>query len=102
MLDNKDLESTWIEMKNFIRKNARGISDICGIGTGGNINKLYRLSETRDGAFISYSRLKATYHNLRAYSLRDSIKVIGLNPDRERAEKRSVGKKGERSVNTGV
>jgi len=44
MLDNQDNEETWKEMTEFLRENTRPFKLISGIGTGGNINKLYRMS----------------------------------------------------------
>ncbi len=45
ILDNQDTEESWSEMKEFIRANTRQFKTISGIGTGGNINKLYKLSK---------------------------------------------------------
>ena len=82
MLDNKDSEDTWKEMKAFIRINSRGLKNLSGIGTGGNINKLFKISGEKDGNPLSYSQLKETYEYLRSYSLKERIKVLGLNQDR--------------------
>jgi exopolyphosphatase/guanosine-5'-triphosphate,3'-diphosphate pyrophosphatase len=82
MLDNQDTEETWTEMKEFIRENTRQFKIISGIGTGGNINKLYKLSEEKDGAPLSFGKLKSLYNYLNSFSLKDRINVLGLNQDR--------------------
>ena len=82
MLDNQDTEETWTEMKDFIRENTRQFKIISGIGTGGNINKLYKLSEEKDGAPLSFGKLKSLYNYLNSFSLKDRINVLGLNQDR--------------------
>lgn len=82
MLDNKDSEETWDEMKQFVRKNTRQLKNLYGIGTGGNINKLFKLSQEKDGKALSYAALKDTFNYIRSYSLRDRIKVLGMNHDR--------------------
>ncbi|HYH55344.1 MAG TPA: exopolyphosphatase [Anseongella sp.] len=82
MLDNKDSEETWMEMKNFVRKSTKDLKNISGIGTGGNINKLFKLSEEKDGEPLSFSKLKSVYEHLKSYSLKDRINVLGLNQDR--------------------
>ncbi|RVU00586.1 exopolyphosphatase [Mucilaginibacter limnophilus] len=82
ILDNQDKEETWEEMKEFIRKNTRGIKDISGIGTGGNINKLYRLSDLKDKSPLPFNKLKSLYSYLCSFSLKDRINVLGLNHDR--------------------
>lgn len=82
ILDNQDRDETWNEMKDFIRENTRAYKNIYGIGTGGNINKLYRLSQEKDGVPMSYVKLRALYNYLNSFSLKDRINVLGLNQDR--------------------
>jgi exopolyphosphatase/guanosine-5'-triphosphate,3'-diphosphate pyrophosphatase len=82
MLDNQDTEESWEEMKDFIRDNVRPFKVISGIGTGGNINKLYRMSEEKEGTPLSFGKLKSLYTYLSSFSLKDRINVLGLNQDR--------------------
>jgi len=82
ILDNQDKEETWNEMKEFIREHTRHYKNVYGIGTGGNINKLYRLSQEKDGVPMSYVKLRALYNYLNSFSLKDRINVLGLNQDR--------------------
>jgi len=82
MLDNQDKEETWNEMREFVRDNTRAFKGISGIGTGGNINKLYRLSEEKNGAPMGFAKLKSLYNYLNSFSLKDRINVLGLNQDR--------------------
>lgn len=82
ILDNQDSEETWNEMKDFIREHTRGFKQLAGIGTGGNINKLYRLSEEENDAPMSFTKLKSLYTYLTSFSLKDRINVLGLNQDR--------------------
>ncbi|MBD1387331.1 rod shape-determining protein [Mucilaginibacter rigui] len=82
ILDNQDKDETWNEMKDFIREYTKGYKNIYGIGTGGNINKLYKLSQEKDGVALSYIKLRALYNYLDSFSLKDRINVLGLNQDR--------------------
>lgn len=82
MLDNQDTEETWTEMKTFLRENTRQFKSVTGIGTGGNINKLYKLSEEKNNAPLTFSKLKSLYNYLSSFSLKDRINVLGLNQDR--------------------
>ncbi|MCO5950236.1 MULTISPECIES: ethanolamine ammonia-lyase reactivating factor EutA [Mucilaginibacter] len=82
MLDNQDTEENWNDMKDFIRENTKQFKVISGIGTGGNINKLYKLSEEKDKAPLTFGKLKALYSYLTSFSLKDRINVLGLNQDR--------------------
>jgi exopolyphosphatase/guanosine-5'-triphosphate,3'-diphosphate pyrophosphatase len=82
ILDNQDTEETWTEMHDFLREHSRNFKNISGIGTGGNINKLYKLAEEKDKAPISFTKLKSLYTYLNSFSLKDRINVLGLNQDR--------------------
>jgi exopolyphosphatase / guanosine-5'-triphosphate,3'-diphosphate pyrophosphatase len=82
ILDNQDTEETWNEMHDFLREHTRHFKNISGIGTGGNINKLYKLADEKDKAPMSFSKLKSLYTYLNSFSLKDRINVLGLNQDR--------------------
>lgn len=82
ILDNQDKDETWEEMKEFLRVHTRHFKNLSGIGTGGNINKLYKLAEERAGDPLSVTKLKSLYNYLNSFSLKDRINVLGLNQDR--------------------
>lgn len=82
ILDNQDTEETWNDMREFLREHTRHYKAISGIGTGGNINKLYRLSDEKDNMPLSFVKLKSLYNYLDSFSLKDRINVLGLNQDR--------------------
>lgn len=82
MLDNKDTEEEWTSLKNWIKDNSKGLKPLVGIGTGGNINKLHRLSNEKDGVPLTYNKLKSIYNHLNSYSLKERIQVLDLNQDR--------------------
>jgi exopolyphosphatase/guanosine-5'-triphosphate,3'-diphosphate pyrophosphatase len=82
ILDNQDKDETWDEMREFIREHTRHIKGLAGIGTGGNINKLYKLADEKEKAPLTFSKLKSLYTYLNSFSLKDRINVLGLNQDR--------------------
>lgn len=67
---------TWIEV------NTNQYRKISLIGSGGNINKLFKMSGRSEGAPISYIYLNAQYQFLKKMSYSDRIAELGLNPDR--------------------
>ncbi len=69
-------------MKQWLKQVTSNYKSISGIGSGGNINKLFRLSMKKEGKPLSLNRLKKTYKFLNSYSLEDRIKSLGLRPDR--------------------
>lgn len=82
ILDNRDNEETWEAMRAWVREHTRPFKTVYGIGTGGNINKLSRLANTKEDKPLSYAKLQALYDYLRSFSLKDRINVLGLNNDR--------------------
>jgi len=82
ILDNQDREEEWQDMQTWIKENCKDTRDLIGIGTGGNINKLFKLSDEKEGAPLSFTKLKNLENYLSSYSLKDRINVLGLNQDR--------------------
>lgn len=82
ILDNQDKEETWDEMRDWVKLNTKGLKQLSGIGTGGNINKLFRMSGEKEGMPVSFTKLNALYNELNSYSLKERIAIMKLNPDR--------------------
>ena len=71
----KDVEA-WIET------HTKDFKKIALIGSGGNINKLFKMSGRTEGKPISYIYLNAQYQFLKNMSYSDRISELSLNPDR--------------------
>ncbi|RLD68886.1 MAG: exopolyphosphatase [Bacteroidetes bacterium] len=56
--------------------------DLKVIGSGGNINKIYKFSQNKEGKGLFYDELKQIYSEIKNYSYEDRLKVLGFNPDR--------------------
>ena len=82
ILDNQDKDETWAEMKDWVKNVAQSHKNLSGIGTGGNINKLYKMAEVKDGSPLTFTKLRELYSYLNSFSLKDRINVLGLNQDR--------------------
>lgn len=82
ILDNQDKEETWAEMKEWVKDKAQKFNNLAGIGTGGNINKLFRMAEGKDGEPMTFAKLRSLYLYLNSFSLKDRINVLSLNQDR--------------------
>jgi exopolyphosphatase/guanosine-5'-triphosphate,3'-diphosphate pyrophosphatase len=82
ILDNQDKDETWADMKEWVKQQAQTNKNLSGIGTGGNINKLFRMADQKDGTAITFIKLKSIYDYLNSFSLKDRINVLGLNQDR--------------------
>jgi exopolyphosphatase/guanosine-5'-triphosphate,3'-diphosphate pyrophosphatase len=82
ILDNQDKDETWADMKEWVKHQAQTNKNLSGIGTGGNINRLFRMADQKDGTAITFIKLKSIYDYLNSFSLKDRINVLGLNQDR--------------------
>jgi len=82
ILDNQDKDETWAEMKDWVKQQAQTNKNLSGIGTGGNINRLFRMADQKDGTPVTFIKLKSIYDYLNSFSLKDRINVLGLNQDR--------------------
>ncbi|MEH6681538.1 MAG: exopolyphosphatase [Sediminicola sp.] len=82
LLNNMVDESSWKSMEQWIRGNAQDNGPMSIIGSGGNINKLHKMSGRKEGESLSYIWLNSQYHFLQRMSYADRITQLGLNPDR--------------------
>ncbi|MGY0041465.1 Ppx/GppA phosphatase family protein [Pedobacter sp. NJ-S-72] len=83
ILDNQDKEETWEEMKLWVKDQTKYHKNLAGIGTGGNINKLYKMAnDEKEGTPLTFLKLKSIYNQLNSHSLKERIQLFNLNPDR--------------------
>lgn len=82
LLDHKVEENVWNDAKNWIKKNSEHLNQISLIGSGGNINKIFKMSGKRDGKPLSYVYIKSYYNFLNQMSYDERISELDLNPDR--------------------
>lgn len=76
-------ERIFFEMKNWITENTEYLRNpLTAIGTGGNINKIFELSETPKGAPMSLERGEQIISELLKYSSKERERVFNLNRDR--------------------
>jgi len=82
MLFDKIDKDEWDSYKQWIKKNTQGIKPLNAIGSGGNINKLYKMIGKKDSKSLSYERIKAMHDMLNSYTFEERITILGLKPDR--------------------
>ena len=70
------------EVETWIKTNTKDFKKIALIGSGGNINKLFKMSGRTEGKPISYIYLNAQYQFLKNMSYSERISELSLNPDR--------------------
>lgn len=84
LLNNKKSvnKEGFAKIEEWVKKNTKGIKSISLIGSGGNINKLFKMSALEIGRPMSYIYMSAQYQFLKKMTYEQRISELGLNPDR--------------------
>ncbi|MDC6363854.1 MULTISPECIES: Ppx/GppA phosphatase family protein [Flavobacteriaceae] len=82
ILNNLVTETVWDDIKSWIISHIGQDRQLEIIGSGGNINKLHKMSGRKIGQPLSYIWLNAQYHFLNSMDYEDRIAELGLNQDR--------------------
>ncbi len=82
ILKNKDKESEWERLIEWVESLVGPQKSVVGIASGGNINKLVNLAKSKANKNISYSMLKKLYGELSALSTVDRMVKYKLREDR--------------------
>jgi len=82
MILNKVSKEELEEMKAWLKRNTIGIHPLSAIGSGGNINKIFKMSGKKETKHLSYDRLKGIYEMLCSYTYQERIERLDLKPDR--------------------
>jgi len=82
LLNNMVNDIVWQEIEKWIKNICEPYEHITLIGSGGNINKIHKLSEKHQEKPLSYVYLSAQYQYLNSLSYEQRIAELGLNTDR--------------------
>ena len=84
LLNNKKAvnKEMFTNVEKWIKKNTKDLKRLSLIGSGGNINKLFKMSGRTEGKPISYIYLNAQYQFLKKMSYQERVSELSLNPDR--------------------
>jgi len=84
LLNNKKSvnKEIFVNVEKWIKKNTKDLKKVSLIGSGGNINKLFKMSGRTEGKPISYIYLNAQYQFLKQMSYDERVSELSLNPDR--------------------
>jgi exopolyphosphatase/guanosine-5'-triphosphate,3'-diphosphate pyrophosphatase len=75
-------KETWLDLEQWIKSNTQTFENIEVIGSGGNINKIFKISRKAIGKPLTYFYLTAYYNLLNSYSYEERITELDLNQDR--------------------
>lgn len=75
-------KETWNELELWIKENTSAYDKIDVLGSGGNINKIFKISGKMMGKPLTYFYLTTYYNMLQSYSYEERITELDLNQDR--------------------
>ncbi|MBK1897644.1 Ppx/GppA phosphatase family protein [Chryseobacterium paridis] len=82
LLNNLVTADNWYEMKQEVKKNIISKKPIVAIGSGGNINKVFSMSKTKDGKPMSLAHLKKVHKEFDQMSIDERMTKHNLREDR--------------------
>jgi len=75
-------QKTWREVEKWIKVHTKDSNRLSLIGSGGNINKIFKMSGKKMGRPLSYLYLNSQYQLYNNMTYEERISQLGLNPDR--------------------
>lgn len=83
MLNDLVSKELWTSFKDWIKETTRDHKrPLMAIGSGGNINKLFKMSRFKQAQPLTLDKLKELHEMLERYTLDERMRTLGLNPDR--------------------
>ena len=82
MINNMVNEKVWFEIEKWIQTHTAGIEKLALLGSGGNINKIFKLSNTKEGKPLTYIKINTFYQDLKMLTYEQRILKYNLNLDR--------------------
>ncbi|AJR04130.1 Ppx/GppA phosphatase family protein [Siansivirga zeaxanthinifaciens] len=82
LLNDMVSKEAWQELEIWIKEHTRQYDKISVLGSGGNINKIFKVSGKALGKPLTYFYLTSYYNLLQSYSYEERITELDLNQDR--------------------
>ncbi|MFH6969723.1 Ppx/GppA phosphatase family protein [Flavobacterium sp. FlaQc-28] len=82
LLNNMVHDVVWDEIEKWIKSNTADYDEVTLIGSGGNINKLFKMSGKQQEKPLSYIYINSQYAFLNSLTYEQRIAELGLNSDR--------------------
>jgi exopolyphosphatase/guanosine-5'-triphosphate,3'-diphosphate pyrophosphatase len=80
-LKNQVSKEKWSEFKDKMKEIANDHHPLVAIGSGGNINKIFKLLDRKDKP-VPFAKLRELYDEMKVHTVEERMEIWGLNPDR--------------------
>jgi exopolyphosphatase/guanosine-5'-triphosphate,3'-diphosphate pyrophosphatase len=82
MLQGRTSQRALDSLKAFVKRHRAEHGNMIAIGSGGNVNTMFKLARVKPDQPLSYARMREISDILSSYSLEERITKLGLRPDR--------------------
>ena len=82
LLNDRVDQKDWDKMERWVKKTVKGFPVVEAIGSGGNINKLFKLAKGRPGGYVTRSKIETVRDKLEALPMAERMIKFNLKPDR--------------------
>lgn len=82
LLNDMVQKETWLELETWIKLHTQNYDKIDLLGSGGNINKIFKISGKAAGKPLTFFYLTSYYNMLQTYSYEERITELDMNQDR--------------------
>ena len=82
LLDDKVSSKTWKEVEQWIKTHTKNFKNIEAVGSGGNINKIFKNSGKKENQPLTYKYLVDYQQYLSSFTYEERVRDLGFNPDR--------------------
>lgn len=83
ILEHHDSPMMWDDMEKWVKVQVKKeFGKVIGVGTGGNITKIYELGGLKQGKLMSIKKVKSVVKMIEGTTIEDRIYNLQMNPDR--------------------
>ncbi|MGD2096011.1 MAG: exopolyphosphatase [Desulfobacterales bacterium] len=82
LLEGLVTKSYWKKMKQWLKNYSAPFTTMAAIGSGGNINKVFRLANCKNGRPLTEKKMIKVRRFLEHFTVEERIKQLALRPDR--------------------
>lgn len=82
LINDRVDESMWNDVEEWIKNETKDFQKVSLIGSGGNINSIYKSSGKKIGKPLSFFYLSSYYEYIKSFTFDERITELDMNPDR--------------------
>ncbi|CAN5628624.1 Ppx/GppA family phosphatase [soil metagenome] len=82
LLQDQVTKEVWNHFRSWVREHTKEFSPLTAIGSGGNINKIFKIADRKENRPLAVEKIREIYEYMKLFTVEERITKLGLNPDR--------------------